>query len=444
VTTTILGLSNSYVTGDTLPAASVNALADNLEWVGAGYLALSVAGSSNVALTEAQYEVSVLKLTGVLTGSIEVQVPAHAGRRWVVWNATSGAFTVTVKPSGASGIIVTQGYVAHLFCDGTDVKQCHETVTSVVVRTAILDANGNEELTFIATSSAVNGLRIVNAATGNSPTVTNEGEADTGITFAGYDGSNTEEILELDAVASAVNGWKMAPAASGSVPRLGSNGTGAASNLGWELVDSNGNEILEGAAVAAAVNGLRIVNAATGVMPALTTEGEADTGIILAGYDGSNQEEILILDAVASAVNEVTLTNAATGAYPKFAATGGDTNIHLDLIGKGTGAVRLVGPAASPVAPVQDIATGNTITLPTGGFTKRLSASGGAATGVILTAGTTDGQLLALFNIEATNTITFAAAGTSNVADGTGAIIAALQAMILVWDTTSSRWYRQG
>lgn len=54
----------------------------------------------------------------------------------------------------------------------------------------------------------------------------------------------------------------------------------------------------------------------------------------------ANGNEGLIVVATASAVNEVTLTNAATGANPKLAATGGDSNIGLDLESKGTGSIR--------------------------------------------------------------------------------------------------------
>jgi hypothetical protein len=53
----------------------------------------------------------------------------------------------------------------------------------------------------------------------------------------------------------------------------------------------------------------------------------------------ANGNEGLILATTASAVNEVTLTPAATGNAPKLAATGGDTNINLQLAGKGSGGV---------------------------------------------------------------------------------------------------------
>ena len=51
----------------------------------------------------------------------------------------------------------------------------------------------------------------------------------------------------------------------------------------------------------------------------------------------TNGNEVIITPATASAVNEITVTNAATGNASQIAATGGDTNIHLFVNGKGTG-----------------------------------------------------------------------------------------------------------
>jgi hypothetical protein len=53
----------------------------------------------------------------------------------------------------------------------------------------------------------------------------------------------------------------------------------------------------------------------------------------------TNGNELLKVTATASAVNEVTLANAATGGAPTLTASGGDTNIGMKLVGKGTGEV---------------------------------------------------------------------------------------------------------
>lgn len=55
--------------------------------------------------------------------------------------------------------------------------------------------------------------------------------------------------------------------------------------------------------------------------------------------DPNGNELIKFPSTVASAVNEITVANAATGSPPKVEATGGDTNIGLNLISKGTGEV---------------------------------------------------------------------------------------------------------
>ena len=51
----------------------------------------------------------------------------------------------------------------------------------------------------------------------------------------------------------------------------------------------------------------------------------------------TNGLELALLTATSSAVNEITLANAATNAGPRISATGGDSNVDLDLLAKGTG-----------------------------------------------------------------------------------------------------------
>ena len=113
------------------------------------------------------------------------------------------------------------------------------------------------------------------------------------------------------------------------------------------------------------------------------------------------------------------------------------------------GLVNIGGPLRSStrlnvVTETQSINTGDTILLPVLGFNTRVATSTGAdKTGVILTPGTADGQTINIINTSA-NSITFAVAGTSNVADGALAVIPALRAMIFAWVQATSRWYRQG
>ena len=55
----------------------------------------------------------------------------------------------------------------------------------------------------------------------------------------------------------------------------------------------------------------------------------------------TNGNELLNLTATSSAVNELTLANAATGNNPSFTASGGDTNIGVSILPKGSGQVTI-------------------------------------------------------------------------------------------------------
>lgn len=64
-------------------------------------------------------------------------------------------------------------------------------------------------------------------------------------------------------------------------------------------------------------------------------------------YD-TNDNEQLLFTLTASAVNEFTVKNAATGNPPELQTTGGDGNISLKLVPKGTGVVKI--QSGAPVA----------------------------------------------------------------------------------------------
>jgi hypothetical protein len=90
------------------------------------------------------------------------------------------------------------------------------------------------------------------------------------------------------------------------------------------------------------------------------------------------------------------------------------------------------------VGTAPTLATSGTIT--TAGLVESRVTTAGAVTGVILQPGTISGQICFAVNTSA-NTITFAAAGTSNVANGVTSVIAANSKIIFVWDSVTALWY---
>lgn len=94
--------------------------------------------------------------------------------------------------------------------------------------------------------------------------------------------------------------------------------------------------------------------------------------------------------------------------------------------------------AAGQSSSAQSVASSGTITT-TGIGVARVTTAG-AVTGVILQAGQA-GQQVTVIN-ESANSITFAASGTSHVADGVADVIAATSARTFVYDSGTSLWYR--
>jgi len=127
-----LGIIKPLSEQDAQKVVTYNTAVDNLDLSVAGNLSLSVAGSSDVTLTNqasgtpgTQALNKTYTFTGVLTGNINVKFPATGGssRQFVVFNNTTGAFTLTVKTTagGSTGIAVTQGKKRLLWTDGTNV-----------------------------------------------------------------------------------------------------------------------------------------------------------------------------------------------------------------------------------------------------------------------------------------------------------------------------------
>ena len=89
---------------------------------------------------------------------------------------------------------------------------------------------------------------------------------------------------------------------------------------------------------------------------------------------------------------------------------------------------------------VQTLASTNAIIVPASTGVVRVTTAA-AVTGITLPVGTRPGQqLIVIHEGAAANTITFAASGTSNVADGVSAVITGPSQKMFVWDSVTSLW----
>ena len=149
----------------------------------AGYQDISIAGGAQTtALTMDNATISnarnaVIKLTGTITGNQIVTVPDGIEKTYIVQNGTVGVFTVQFKTASGTGVTfasTNKGFKI-VYSDGTNIVDVELSSVNPIIE-KILDTNGNEEIIFTATASAVNELTIANAATGNAPEISSTGD----------------------------------------------------------------------------------------------------------------------------------------------------------------------------------------------------------------------------------------------------------------------------
>ena len=179
-----------------------------VEQISGGFTTQAVSDSGDTTLsvsdgsTGATLAHRIIEFTGSLSGSRNVTIPIDVQQFYVLKNSTSGSQNVVFKYVTGSGdsVTVTPGAVKLVYAtanDGTnpDIDDCgfitasstdtltNKTLTSPKIGTSILDTNGNEVALITATSSAVNEVTFVNAATGNNPSIDASG-GDTNIGLA--------------------------------------------------------------------------------------------------------------------------------------------------------------------------------------------------------------------------------------------------------------------
>jgi len=162
----------------------------------AGYEAVALNATTGATLTVSNGAVSngknaVLQLTGTITTNVNVVVPV-VEKVYIVDNATSGAYSVTVKTSSGSGVVwaAADKGTKMVYGDGTNIVDTAFTELSsdfspqlsadldtnsqnITIDDAhgVIDENGNGQLIFQTTASAVNEFELTNAATNNAPQV---------------------------------------------------------------------------------------------------------------------------------------------------------------------------------------------------------------------------------------------------------------------------------
>ena len=183
-----------------------------IEQIAGGFTqqALTSGGTVDLAVSDGSTGATLahraIEFTGSLSGNAVVTIPLDVQNFYLLRNSSSGAYTVQFKYVTGSGSSVTfsatdkgDKLVVAKANDGTnpDIVEIALGLTEISEDTTpqlggnldtnshniliddahfIGDENGNEQLIFQTTASAVNQLDITNAATGNNPSISATGD----------------------------------------------------------------------------------------------------------------------------------------------------------------------------------------------------------------------------------------------------------------------------
>jgi len=141
-----------------------------------GYISVNVAGSANVTLTsnnsttntddsstDDQVHNKVIEFSGALTGNINVFTDAVEGE-YVVFNNTSGSYSLTYAPTGGTGVIIPQGSKSIVYTDGSVMYDVMADLGNINV--AGIANNGSSTYFTLPSSDGTNGQALITNGSG--------------------------------------------------------------------------------------------------------------------------------------------------------------------------------------------------------------------------------------------------------------------------------------
>ena len=139
-------------------------------WYGNQTIAIS---GSSITLTNIQAAYPILTLTGTMTTSCNLIIPNFVGK-WIISNATTGAFTIQAKTAGGSGVNIAQGASTYIYGDGTNIYFANSSqVASFNGRTGTVTLNSTDVVNALGYAPMVSFNGRNGSVTLNSTDVTN-------------------------------------------------------------------------------------------------------------------------------------------------------------------------------------------------------------------------------------------------------------------------------
>lgn len=183
---------NDYAANPTGWSGPINTDWDIIDKGFGGVLSKNATGSvGTVNLTSTETQNLIINITGVMTGNAIYTLPANSpatgivAGQWIVYNNTTGNYTVTVSPvsGGGTSVVCAQGLQSCIYSDGTNIEFADSRIQPGGSNTQIQfkssgTFSGSPKMTFDGTTTSIDKLNVATtlgvsgAATVNSLSVT--------------------------------------------------------------------------------------------------------------------------------------------------------------------------------------------------------------------------------------------------------------------------------
>lgn len=165
---------NDYAADPTGWSGPINTDWDIIDAAFGGVLSLNATGSvGTVAISTANAKNLIINITGAMTGNAIYTLPANSaatgivGGQWIVYNNTTGNYTVTISPSsgGGTSTICVQGVRTCIYSDGTNIAFADSRISPGGSNTQIQFNNSgafgaSSKMTFDGTTTNIDKLTV--------------------------------------------------------------------------------------------------------------------------------------------------------------------------------------------------------------------------------------------------------------------------------------------
>ena len=108
----------------------LNGTIDQIDKSIAQRLLKDVGGSSNVTLSDSESAFAIIEFQGTLSGNIDVKTASNDTKPYIIFNNTSGSYTLTFKTNSGTGVAITQGLKSIVYGDGSNIVEATSPANS--------------------------------------------------------------------------------------------------------------------------------------------------------------------------------------------------------------------------------------------------------------------------------------------------------------------------